>query len=104
MTGTPTFSHGKGRHMHLHQRCGTTGKVSEWEYPGVTPNQSNTAESGAVNGTAAAKLMRWAASWRLEPPVIIREPLDTEIDLQAVAHFRVRSAAALARAGDPRKR
>jgi hypothetical protein len=52
MTGTPTFSHGKGRHMHLHQRCGTTGKVSEWEYPGVTPNQSNTAESGAVNGTA----------------------------------------------------
>jgi hypothetical protein len=51
MTGTPTFSHGKGRHMHLHQRCGTTGKVSEWEYPGVTPNQSNTAESGAVNGT-----------------------------------------------------
>jgi hypothetical protein len=55
MTGTPTFSHGKGRHMHLHQRCGTTGKVSEWEYPGVTPNQSNTAESGAVNGTTVPR-------------------------------------------------
>lgn len=56
MTGTPTFSHGKGRHMHLHQRCGTTGKVSEWEYPGVTPNQSNTAESGAVNGTTPVQV------------------------------------------------
>jgi large subunit ribosomal protein L40e len=33
VTGTPTFSHGKGRHVRLHQRCGTTGKVS-LEYPG----------------------------------------------------------------------
>jgi hypothetical protein len=33
VTGPPTFSHGKGRHVRLHQRCGTTGKVS-LEYPG----------------------------------------------------------------------
>ena len=40
----------------------------------------------------------------LTPAEPSAEPLDTEIDLQAVAHCRVRSAAALARAGDPRKR
>ena len=31
MTGPPAFSHGKGRQMRVHQRCPTTGEVSEWE-------------------------------------------------------------------------